>query len=282
MSQKLGNINIILTNLSYEGNEKTKDKNELINDNKYYALINKKRKRNSSHKNLKFNINRCPSCASALLSKYYKHIHDKNIGNEIKSQNNDDFNNNKFSEIRNTSYIDSKNMKKNDDFFADKYLKINKNEQLFTKNEAISNQETFNKNPKDLNIKKNENISKFNEKRKELLNENKINFNDSLKNDIDYTKYDSSFKNNNSINFFDENITKKEMNNSAFVNENESAKNKFKNEMTIPKKIISQKQIYPEIKYRKLEQKSKNESSGTKNVEIILKVQKLVAPENKK
>ena len=67
MSKKLGNINIILTNSILDLKKKEKVKSDLINENSYYSLINKKRKRNSSNKKMKIIINKCPSCASSLL-----------------------------------------------------------------------------------------------------------------------------------------------------------------------------------------------------------------------
>ena len=88
MSQKLGNINIILTNSFYQGNKKEQLKiKDIINENNYYSLINKKRKRSLSHKAHKLNVNKCPSCASTLLGKYYNHIHNHNKNKIIENIN---------------------------------------------------------------------------------------------------------------------------------------------------------------------------------------------------
>ena len=88
MSQKLGNINITLTNSFYQGNKKEQLKiKDIINENNYYSLINKKRRRSLSHKAHKLNINKCPSCASTLLGKYYNHIHNHNKNKIIENIN---------------------------------------------------------------------------------------------------------------------------------------------------------------------------------------------------
>ena len=76
MSDILGNTKIILRNSLSKMNEK--DKSELISENKYYALLNKKRRRNLSHNNHKNTLSICPSCASSFLRKCYHHINENN------------------------------------------------------------------------------------------------------------------------------------------------------------------------------------------------------------
>ena len=91
MSQHFGNLRFVLSN---ELVIKEKTKSDLNNENEFYSLMNKKRKRNISLKNKNYLIYKCPSCASCKLRKFYKHIHEKNnINNDsniINIQNNFD------------------------------------------------------------------------------------------------------------------------------------------------------------------------------------------------
>jgi hypothetical protein len=191
MSKKLGNINIILTNTFYEGNEK--EKSEINNENNYYALINKKRKRNSSYKVHKINVDKCPSCASSLLRKHYKHIHDI-INSNINIDNKNDI------RIKNLE-----NKKDKNSFLEIKNKNFNNNMDLFAKNDIKSNQETFSK--KDNFIQNNKNqrfskISKYDEKENDLINKNIINKNNNYQ-DNSPNIISSIFNNNNANEFID-------------------------------------------------------------------------------
>lgn len=84
MLDDLGNVNIVLSNELYIEKGKEKNKSDLNKENDFYSLINKKRKRHFSN-NKNYKVYKCPSCASSFLSKYYKHIHEKN---NFKTNNN--------------------------------------------------------------------------------------------------------------------------------------------------------------------------------------------------
>ena len=67
----------LLSNLKKQYNEG--NKSDLNKENDFYSLMQKKRKRHYSNNNKKnHSIRKCPSCASSFLSKYYKHIHERN------------------------------------------------------------------------------------------------------------------------------------------------------------------------------------------------------------
>ena len=182
MSKNLGNINIILTNTFYKEKEKGKSKLELINENNYYALLNKKRKRHLSKDRHFFNANRCPSCVSASLRKYYKHIHD----NDINNKNNifEDANNTKFSDINKESFNISKdmNMDKNNLFFLNASSKFNENSKIIFNNDDNSNQETLYNIPNNAQNKKTNGFSKYIKSEKGLFNTNIINKNEKVLN----------------------------------------------------------------------------------------------------
>ena len=75
MFEDLDKYDFILTNNQDFEKEIEKNKTDLVKENDFYSFINKKRKRHFSKK--KYNIYKCPSCASSTLGKLYKHIHEK-------------------------------------------------------------------------------------------------------------------------------------------------------------------------------------------------------------
>jgi hypothetical protein len=75
MSRNSGKYIFLLSNLNKQYNEE--NKTDLNKENDFYSLMQKKRKRHFSNRK-NHNIDKCPSCASSLLRKYYKHIHEKN------------------------------------------------------------------------------------------------------------------------------------------------------------------------------------------------------------
>ena len=239
MSEKLGNINIILTNSFYQNSEK--EKADLINENNYYSMMNKKRKRNNSHKSHKLNISKCPSCASSFLRKYYYHIHnDKNVNNKNKSIEN---RNNKIIEINENQNKSSNNehkLMKND----------NNNNNLFMDlNNDKYNYETQSKNHNYANN----------------YNENEIHDYKNIPMNINCINQDKNIilnKNQNINNFSFNNVNDE-------VNEYSQSHN--------DNQIKNQKIWITKIKEEN--EKIKNENLPKKSGQIYLKVKKCVAPE---
>lgn len=239
MSEKLGNINIILTNSFYQNSEK--EKADLINENNYYSMMNKKRKRNNSHKSHKLNISKCPSCASSFLRKYYYHIHnDKNVNNKNKSIEN---RNNKIIEINENQNKSSNNehkLMKND----------NNNNNLFMDlNSDKYNYETQSKNHNYANN----------------YNENEIHDYKNIPMNINCINQDKNIilnKNQNINNFSFNNVNDE-------VNEYSQSHN--------DNQIKNQKIWITKIKEEN--EKIKNENLPKKSGQIYLKVKKCVAPE---
>ena len=239
MSEKLGNINIILTNSFYQNSEK--EKADLINENNYYSMMNKKRKRNNSHKSHKLNISKCPSCASSFLRKYYYHIHnDKNVNNKNKSIEN---RNNKIIEINENQNKSSNNehkLMKND----------NNNNNLFMDlNSDKYNYETQSKNH---NYANNHNENEIHDYKNIPMNINCINQDKNI-----------ILNKNQNINNFSFNNVNDEVNEySQSHNDNQ---------------IKNQKIWITKIKEEN--EKIKNENLPKKSGQIYLKVKKCVAPE---
>lgn len=239
MSEKLGNINIILTNSFYQNSEK--EKADLINENNYYSMMNKKRKRKNSHKSHKLNISKCPSCASSFLRKYYYHIHnDKNVNNKNKSIEN---RNNKIIEINENQNKSSNNehkLMKND----------NNNNNLFMDlNSDKYNYETQSKNHNYANN----------------YNENEIHDYKNIPMNINCINQDKNIilnKNQNINNFSFNNVNDE-------VNEYSQSHN--------DNQIKNQKIWITKIKEEN--EKIKNENLPKKSGQIYLKVKKCVAPE---
>ena len=284
MSDILGNTKIILRNSLSKMNEK--DKSELISENKYYALLNKKRRRNLTHNNHKNTLSICPSCASSFLRKCYHHI----------NENNNYFNNSESNAINkeNKSYqIHEKKetLPKYQNKFGINNSELNENTKisnLFVKGENKANQETFSKNFNYLHKNKNDNIPIKVEKEKE--NCENI-FNNNIKNDnndknINEVKVKNDRNNNN-------NEIKQEKNNnfpniifhSEILNDNnkligKGAKNsEFPLNITLKYKSKDNKGI----NLIKKEEKAKIEAAPEKKNQFILMVQKRVAPDfNKK
>ena len=239
MSEKLGNINIILTNSFYQNSEK--EKADLINENNYYSMMNKKRKRKNSHKSHKLNISKCPSCASSFLRKYYYHIHnDKNVNNKNKSIEN---RNNKIIEINENQNKSSNNehkLMKND----------NNNNNLFMDlNSDKYNYETQSKNH---NYANNYNENEIHDYKNIPMNINCINQDKNI-----------ILNKNQNINHFSFNNVNDEVNEySQSHNDNQ---------------IKNQKIWITKIKEEN--KKIKNENLPKKSGQIYLKVKKCVAPE---
>ena len=175
MSQKLRNMNITLTNSIFELKKKEKVKSELNNENNYYSLLNKKRKRNLLNKKMKIIINKCPSCASALLRKHYNHIHDKNMNNNINIIGNKNKNINEiFYNDKENSNL-SKNIPENKDIIENKFPLFIGNSNLLLNKEDMSSQKTFAKTHNILKIDKENELSETKENKNDLFHENKIN-----------------------------------------------------------------------------------------------------------
>ena len=238
MSEKLGNINIILTNSFYQNSEQ--EKADLINENNYYSMMNKKRKRKNSHKSHKLNISKCPLCASSFLRKYYYHIHnDKNVNNKNKSIEN---RNNKIIEINENQNKSSNN--------EHKLMKNDNNNNLFMDlNSDKYNYETQSKNHNYANN----------------YNENEIHDYKNIPMNINCINQDKNIilnKNQNINNFSFNNVNDE-------VNEYSQSHN--------DNQIKNQKIWITKIKEEN--EKIKNENLPKKSGQIYLKVKKCVAPE---
>ena len=278
MSQKLGNKKIVLTNSFFQGKEI--DKADLTIENNYYALINKKRKRNSSHKNSRITINKCPSCASELLRKKYNHIHCNKIDNrnkivEIKDNNNDMNYRNK-----NESSKIAINKIENNSFTGKYYPKYNENKKLFFNNEDKANQETLQKNFNVSQDKKGERgIFKFNENEKNEM------FRKNIIKDKNYNKNENSYNfvnnnNNNKINATDEkgkNIIS--FNSSIFKSENYPTNEQLNQNVKLSTKIENKTSIPAENILKKSNEKIDSMNNTKKPSQFLLKVQKRIAPE---
>ena len=220
MSEKLGNINIILTNSFYQNSEK--EKADLINENNYYSMMNKKRKRKNSHKSHKLNISKCPSCASSFLRKYYYHIHnDKNVNNKNKSIEN---RNNKIIEINENQNKSSNNehkLMKNDNNNNNLFMDLNSdkyNYETQSKNHNYAN----NYNKIEIYDYKNipMNINCINQDKNIILNKNQNINNFSFNNVNDEINEYSQSHNDNQINNQKIWITKIKEENEKIKNEN--------------------------------------------------------------
>ena len=238
MSEKLGNINIILTNSFYQNSEK--EKADLINENNYYSMMNKKRKIKNSHKSHKLNISKCPSCASSFLRKYYYHIHnDKNVNNKNKS-------------------IENRN---------NKIIKINENQ-----NKSSNNEHKLMKNDNNNNLFMDLNSDKYNYETQSKNHNYANNYNK-----IEIYDYKNIPMNINCINQ-DKNIIlnkNQNINNFSFNNVNDEV-NEYSQSHN-DNQIKNQKIWITKIKEEN--EKIKNENLPKKSGQIYLKVKKCVAPE---
>ena len=238
MSEKLGNINIILTNSFYQNSEK--EKADLINENNYYSMMNKKRKRKNSYKSHELNISKCPSCASSFLRKYYYHIHnDKNVNNKNKSIEN---RNNKIIEINENQNKSSNN--------EHKLMKNDNNNNLFM--DLISDKYNYETQSKNHNYANNYNENEIHDYKNIPMNINCINQDKNI-----------ILNKNQNINNFSFNNVNDEVNEySQSHNDNQ---------------IKNQKIWITKIKEEN--EKIKNENLPKKSGQIYLKVKKCVAPE---
>ena len=276
MSQKLGNINIILTNSILDLKKKEKVKSDLINENSYYSLINKKRKRNSSNKKMKIIINKCPSCASSLLEKHYKHIHDKNIDN-----NNNIFENkNKRKKEISCNYEQNPNLSnknENNQFIINNSPSFNVYSKLLFKNEDVHNQETFSKNHNILQKCKESEITKVKENKDELFDKRIINEKSYYKDNNSHTE-DITQNNIIKSSIFDLKEMNKAENKSSINNAKENKNNERLNKtINYQRKKTIHNQLPTENTQKKKEFKEK--ISELASPTIFLKVKKCVAPE---
>ena len=276
MSQKLGNINIILTNSILDLKKKEKVKSDLINENSYYSLINKKRKRNSSNKKMKIIINKCPSCASSLLEKHYKHIHDEHIDN-----NNYIFEN-KNKRKKEISYNNKQNpnlsnKNENNQFIINNSPSFNVYSKLLFKNEDVHNQETFSKNHNILQKYKESEISKVKENKDELFDKRIINEKSYYKDNNSHTE-DITQNNIIKSSIFDLKEMNKAENKSSINNAKENKNNERLNKtINYQRKKTIHNQLPTEDTQKKKEFKEK--ISELASPTIFLKVKKCVAPE---
>ena len=276
MSQKLGNINIILTNSILDLKKKEKVKSDLINENSYYSLINKKRKRNSSNKKMKIIINKCPSCASSLLEKHYKHIHDEHIDN-----NNNIFENkNKRKKEISCNYEQNPNLSnknENNQFIINNSPSFNVYSKLLFKNEDVHSQETFSKNHNILQKYKESEISKVKENKDELFDKRIINEKSYYKDNNSHTE-DITQNNIIKSSIFDLKEMNKAENKSSINNAKENKNNERLNKtINFQRKKIIHNQLPTENTQKKKEFKEK--ISELASPTIFLKVKKCVAPE---
>ena len=276
MSKKLGNINIILTNSILDLKKKEKVKTDLINENSYYSLINKKRKRNSSNKKMKIIINKCPSCASSLLEKHYKHIHDEHIDN-----NNYIFEN-KNKRKKEISYNNKQNpnlsnKNENNQFNINNSLSFNVYSKLLFKNEDVHSQETFSKNHNILQKYKESEISKVKENKDELFDKRIINEQSYYKDNNSHTE-DITQNNIIKSSIFDLKEMNKAENKSSINNAKENKNNERLNKtINYQRKKTIHNQLPTENTQKKKEFKEK--ISELASPTIFLKVKKCVAPE---
>ena len=276
MSQKLGNINIILTNSILDLKKKEKVKSDLINENSYYSLINKKRKRNSSNKKMKIIINKCPSCASSLLEKHYKHIHDEHIDN-----NNYIFENkNKRKKEISCNYEQNPNLSnknENNQFIINNSPSFNVYSKLLFKNEDVHSQETFSKNHNILQKYKESEISKVKENKDELFDKRIINEKSYYKDNNSHTE-DITQNNIIKSSIFDLKEMNKAENKSSINNDKENKNNERLNKtINYQRKKTIHNQLPTENTQKKKEFKEK--ISELASPTIFLKVKKCVAPE---
>ena len=276
MSKKLGNINIILTNSILDLKKKEKVKSDLINENSYYSLMNKKRKRNYSNKKMKIIINKCPSCASSLLEKHYKHIHDEHIDN-----NNYIFEN-KNKRKKEISYNNKQNpnlsnKNENNQFIINNSPSFNVYSKLLFKNEDVHSQETFSKNHNILQKYKESEISKVKENKDELFDKRIINEKSYYKDNNSHTE-DITQNNIIKSSIFDLKEMNKAENKSSINNAKENKNNERLNKtINYQRKKTIHNQLPTENTQKKKEFKEK--ISELASPTIFLKVKKCVAPE---
>ena len=185
MSHNLGKYRFILSNLKYHQYDKG-NKTDLNMENDFYSLIQKKRKRHYSNKkndNYNYNIYKCPSCASSLLNKYYKHIHEINncphINKKVDIESS--LNDHQFKELNYqlSNPIISNSPK---EYIYPQINKINNNINIHDNN-INNNDKNTNINDKNININdKNTNINDKNIN----INDNNININEINRNKIIY------------------------------------------------------------------------------------------------
>jgi len=276
MSQKLGNINIILTNSILDLKKKEKVKSDLINENSYYSLINKKRKRNSSNKKMKIIINKCPSCASSLLEKHYKHIHGEHIANNNIFENKNK--GKKEISCNNKPNPNLSNKNENNQFNINNSLSFIVYSKLLFKNEDVHNQETLSKNHNILQKYKESEISKVKENKDELINNRIINEKSSYKDNN--TNIDDISKNNNIKTSI---LDVKEMNKTENISSIYNVKGNKNNERLNKNINYQRKKIIHDQVPKENHQKNKEEFNENKtklsSPTIFLKVKKCVAPE---
>ena len=191
MLDDFGNVNIILSNELYAQGENEKNKYDINKENDFYSLINKKRKRHFSN-NKNYKAYKCPSCASSFLSKYYKHIHEKN---NFQS-------NNKNKNLETT--------------------KINQQGQDSQSKIKMQNISSFFKNYNNINLKKendlSDDITKMNNQNN-IIKIKKIAFEEKKEND----------QNNGEVNSNNKNTKKVEDYENDIISENEKKNNEKKN-----------------------------------------------------
>ena len=282
MSQNLGNIKIILSNALYNQD----DKSDLIKENNFYSFINKKRKRHFHNKNYK--ISKCPSCASSSLRKLYKHIHEiKDYSNnyniiELEKSKNRQLTNELNNQLSNQNVSNSPKVK----LFPKNFIN-NSDEKNNLSNNNTSPKKDSRKRENNVEDNKNNN-SIINEDEKK--NENKIIKNEEDKkdnNDVrkvlnNEKKKIVNLKISTTIIKTDNNINDKNGNNILSVYKNK----KKENEQLYENDSLSENEIYSNSRQNIIEtrlirtsEKKKKVVKPKKRKEIILKVEKLIAPQ---
>ena len=230
MSQNLGGIKFLLSNSYHQ--EKEEMKNELIKENNFYSLINKKRKRNISNKNII--VNKCPSCASSKLSKLYKHVHHIHEKNRQQEKSVNDIHANK--------------------------MKININPQNMNKN-IVNNTLNNNKNSWNHNFYPNFNSNNN-------LNEVQNNF---LRNNCTFSKHEDI-----------QNPLSKGINQNNNISERIYSKNQANikaDEINIYNRFNKTNNINDNIRnMNKIHEKNNKELKPKKELKLILKIEKSIAP----
>jgi hypothetical protein len=226
---------------------------------------------------MKIIINKCPSCASALLRKHYNHIQDKNMNNNINIIGNKNKNINEiFYNDKENSNL-SKNIPENKDLIENKFPLFIGNSNLLLNKEDMSSQKTFAKTHNILKIDKENELSETKENKNDLFHENKINGKIYNKNN------DIINNNNNKINSFDIKDEKNNMKISSIYNTKESKNNERLNkDINFQRKKIIHYQISEgnnKEDKKELREKLNEPLLNNKSYAIFLKVQKCVAPE---
>ena len=298
MSHKLGKYRFLLSNLKYHQYDKL-NKTDLNMENEFYSLIQKKRKRHYSNKksyNYNYNIYKCPSCASSLLRKYYKHINEKNTYPHInkKVDIESSLNDHQHEELdyQLSNPIISNSPKKN------LYPQINK----IDNNVNINNNININDNNININnineINENniicDNITLSNEGKESNIHKNKKDENKKIIIEIEKIICNNNneiFKDNKNNEDIRNNVSggKKTMNkNEKFNNDYYNNYNNYNNEkdyfendsISEEQKIKNKKQNIFECKLIRSNQKNKNIHKPKKNKQmIILDVEKCIADE---